>query len=168
MDQQLSTYKSWSFDSLTSPIMFIGPVAVWPDLAKFHHFGKYLKIFGNIFKVYLVLGKVFCSLWPNLYAFGQISLLKMAKYLKRNLVIWSHWPVASSLLTLALVCLWWLAGSQTSRASRGWRSLSCVASSDVAGWWCKLNCRKAQSGKETKESVTFPRIAKIKMFEQCD
>ena len=45
-----------------------------PDLAKFHHFGKYLKIFGNIFKVYLVLGKVFNSLWHNLYACEQIVI----------------------------------------------------------------------------------------------
>ena len=56
---------------------------MWPDFAKFHHF-------GNIFKVYLVLGKVFNSLWHNLYAIGHIFLLKMAKYWKHNLVIWSH------------------------------------------------------------------------------
>ena len=63
---------------------------VWPDLAKFHHFYQYLKIFGNIFEVYLGLGKVFNSSCHNLYAFGQISLLYMAKYWKHNLVIWSH------------------------------------------------------------------------------
>ena len=47
---------------------------VWPDLAKFHHFGKYFKIFCNKFKVYLVLGKCFNSLWHNLFAFGQIFI----------------------------------------------------------------------------------------------
>ena len=57
-----------------------------PDLVKFHHFDQYLKIFGNIFKVYLVLGKIFSSLWYNLYAFGKFVLLKMAKYCKHNLV----------------------------------------------------------------------------------
>ena len=57
-----------------------------PDLVKFHHFDQYLKIFGNIFKVYLVLGKIFSSLWYNLYAFGKFVLLKMAKYWKHNLV----------------------------------------------------------------------------------
>ena len=41
---------------------------------------------GNIFKFYLVLGTVFNSVLYNLYAFGQISLLKMAKYWKK---IWS-------------------------------------------------------------------------------
>ena len=45
---------------------------VWPDLVKFHHFGKYLKIFGNIFKFYLVLGKVsnlaqFVCYWANFH-----------------------------------------------------------------------------------------------------
>ena len=63
---------------------------VWPDLAKFHHFGQYLKIFGKIFKVYLVLGKGFCSLWYNLYAFGQIFSAEIGQYLKHNLVVWSH------------------------------------------------------------------------------
>ena len=56
--------------------------AVWPDLAKFHHFGKYLKIFGNIFKVYLVLGQVFISLWHNLYSFGKIFITVNGQILK--------------------------------------------------------------------------------------
>ena len=64
--------------------------SVWPDLANFHHLCKYLKIFGNIFKVYLVWCKVFNSLRHNLYVIGQMSLLKMAKYWKHNLAIWSH------------------------------------------------------------------------------
>ena len=34
-------------------------------------FGKKSDIFGNILKVYLVLGKVVNPLWYNLYAFGQ-------------------------------------------------------------------------------------------------
>ena len=55
---------------------------VWPDLVKFHHFDQYLKIFGNIFKVYLVLGKVFSSLWYNLYAFGQIFIAENGQILK--------------------------------------------------------------------------------------
>ena len=29
------------------------------------------KVFVNIFKVHLVLDKVFNSLWPNMYTFGQ-------------------------------------------------------------------------------------------------
>ena len=30
---------------------------VWPDLAKFHHFGKNLQIFGKFLTVYFLLGK---------------------------------------------------------------------------------------------------------------
>ena len=58
------------------------PQSVRPDLAKFHHFDQYLKIFGNIFKDYLVLGKVFTSLWCNLYAFGQIFITANGQILK--------------------------------------------------------------------------------------
>ena len=55
---------------------------MWPDLGKFHHLDQYLKIFGNIFNDYLVLGKVFGSLWYNLYAVGQIFIAKNGQILK--------------------------------------------------------------------------------------
>ena len=58
-------------------------ISVWPDLAKFHHF-------GNRLKVYLVLGKVFSSLWHNLYAIGQIFIAENGQILKTQFVIWSH------------------------------------------------------------------------------
>ena len=62
-------------DSVTRFFIHLGGAApVWPDLAKFHHFGKYFKKIGNLFKVYLFLGNVFSSLWHNLYAFGQIFI----------------------------------------------------------------------------------------------
>ena len=73
----------WISSTRAIPIAPLGwSKSVWPDLAKFHHFGKYLKIFGNIFKVYLVLGKVFNSLCHNLYAFGQILIAVNGKILK--------------------------------------------------------------------------------------
>ena len=59
--------------------------SVRPDLAKFQHVGKYLKIFGNIFKVYLVLGKVFSSLWHNLFAIGQIFIAENGQKLKTQI-----------------------------------------------------------------------------------
>ena len=68
------------YNSMTSSI------AVLPDLAKFRHFDKYLKIFGNIFKVYLVLGKVFNSLWHNLYAIGHIFIAENGQILKIQFV----------------------------------------------------------------------------------
>ena len=46
---------------------------MWPDLVKFHHFGKYFKNIGNIIKYYLFLGKDFNSK-HNLNAFGQIFI----------------------------------------------------------------------------------------------
>ena len=36
----------------------------------------------NIFKIYLVLGKVFNSLWHNLYAFGQLFIAVNGQILK--------------------------------------------------------------------------------------
>ena len=63
---------------------------MWPDLAKFHHFGQYIKIFGNKFKLYLVLGNVSNSLWHNLGAIGQIFIDENGQILKNNSVIWSH------------------------------------------------------------------------------
>ena len=41
-----------------------------------------LKIFGNLFKVNLVLGKVLNSLWHILYAFGQIFIAVNGQILK--------------------------------------------------------------------------------------
>ena len=48
-----------------------GSLPVWPDLAKCHHFGKKIEMFGNIFKLYFIFGEVLNPLWHNFYAFGQ-------------------------------------------------------------------------------------------------
>ena len=60
-------------------ICFINMGPFWPDLAKFHHF-------GNIFKVYLVLGKVFNSLWHNLYAIRHIFSAENGQIFKTQFV----------------------------------------------------------------------------------
>ena len=70
---------------------------MWPDLAKCHHFDQYLKIFGNIFKVYLVLGKVFSSLGYNLYDFVQIFIAENGQILKTQ---------SGRLVTLLLATVW--------------------------------------------------------------
>ena len=44
-------------------------------MAKFHHV-------GNIFKVYLFLGKVFNSLWHNLYAIAHNFIAENGQILK--------------------------------------------------------------------------------------
>ena len=52
--------------------------AVWPDLVKFHHFAKILRVVGKILKVYLV------------NAIGLIFIAVNEQILKNNLAIWSH------------------------------------------------------------------------------
>ena len=47
---------------------------MWPDLAKFRHFGKIFEVLGNFSGVYLLFGKIFSLLWHNLYTFGQIFI----------------------------------------------------------------------------------------------
>ena len=53
---------------------------IWQN---FHHFGKYLKFIWLWGKFQTNFGKI-CVL------LGKFSLLKIAKYWKHNLVIWSH------------------------------------------------------------------------------
>ena len=61
-----------------------GLVAVWPDLAKFRHLSKNEETFGNILKVYLVLGKVVNSLWDHFYFLGQIFFVVNGQILKKQ------------------------------------------------------------------------------------
>ena len=91
--------KLWQIKSFSSQ-------AVWPDLAKFHCFGKYLKIFGSIFKVYLVEGKVFYLLWHNLCCYWSYFLCcKWPNIEKNNLAIWSHW--SQGRICKYVICLTW-------------------------------------------------------------
>ena len=78
--------------------------SVWPDLVNFHHFGKYLKIFGNIFKVYLVLEKVLNSFWHNLYAFGKIFIAENGQILNTTFCQYGH--TALLLIVLIKSCVW--------------------------------------------------------------
>ena len=64
--------------------------AVWPDLVKFHHFAKILRVVGKILKVYLVFGKIMKLLWQILNAIGLIFIAVNEQILKNNLAIWSH------------------------------------------------------------------------------
>ena len=57
--------------------------AVWPDLAKFCHFGKSLLVFSKFLTVYFLFGKMLSLLWQTCEIFGLIFWLQMAKYLKR-------------------------------------------------------------------------------------
>ena len=46
--------------------------SVWPDSAKFHHFGEIFKIYCNFIRVKLVFGKLFNLLWKIQCAFGPL------------------------------------------------------------------------------------------------
>ena len=67
---------------------------MWPDLAKFCHFGKTSKVFGYSFMVYFVLGKLLNIIGQIFMTLDKFSLLLMAQYWKDNLAIWSYclWP----------------------------------------------------------------------------
>ena len=58
---------------------FLWMQAVWPDLAKFRHFGKNLKIFDKYLTVNFLFGKMLSLLWQ---IFDIIGLVFMVKYLK--------------------------------------------------------------------------------------
>ena len=65
-------------------------VAVWPDLAKFRHFGTILQVFGQFLTVYLLLVKLVNLLWQICYNTGLIFIVANGPILKHNLTIWSH------------------------------------------------------------------------------
>ena len=70
--------------------------SVWPDLAKFRHFGIMLKNFGHFERVHFVFGKIWNLLWQILYASAQFFSFVNAQILKKNnRAIWSHWSRSS-------------------------------------------------------------------------
>ena len=64
---------------------------MWPDLAKFWHFGKSLQEFGKFFTVYFLFGKILSLLWQLCDIIGLIFIFANGKILNNNLTIWSHW-----------------------------------------------------------------------------
>ena len=55
-------------------LLFSITLPVWPDLAKFRHFGKILTVFGIFFIPYLIFGKMFDLLW-YIFAIRQIFIV---------------------------------------------------------------------------------------------
>ena len=68
-------------------------LAVWPDLAKFYHFGKILLIFGKFLTVFFLFGKMLNLLWQICYITGIVFIIANGQILKHNLTIWSHWSI---------------------------------------------------------------------------
>ena len=66
-------FMDFNLNDLTSVARFVKIPPLWQVIKK---------IFVNTFKVYMVLGKVFSSLWHNLYGFGQIFIAINCQILK--------------------------------------------------------------------------------------
>ena len=72
---------------LPSPWSSLG---VWPDLAKFRHFCKSLKVFWKFLIVYFLFRKAMSRLWQICDIIGLIFMVANGQILKINLTIWSH------------------------------------------------------------------------------
>ena len=80
-------------------LIFVNHTPEWPDLAKFRHFGKILKVFGNFSRVNLVFGNICDLFWQILYAVEQILIDGNDQILKkysRHLVTLSYNHLISS------------------------------------------------------------------------
>ena len=71
-NDDLKVFIYVAYDFSESDVIYL---PVWPDLAKFRHFGYILKVLGDNVSVYLVLGKNLKLLWSTFYAIGQISIV---------------------------------------------------------------------------------------------
>ena len=73
--------------------------AVWPDLAKFRHFGTIMKELGNFLRVFLVFGKMLSLLWQKCFAICQVFIVVNSHILWNDLAIWSHWTATAFCVT---------------------------------------------------------------------
>ena len=80
---------------------------MWPDLAKFRHFGNSVQVFGNFLTVYFLFGKMLSLLWQTCDIIGLICIVGNGQILKNNLTIWSHWrlPIFLPIYLSLVPCL---------------------------------------------------------------
>ena len=95
--------QNFSTPSSSNILHFKSP-SVWPDLAKFRHFGNILQVFGNFLTVYFLFGKMLSLLWRIRCTIGLIFIVAYGQILKNNPTIWLHWSpsVYSRSLSLSL------------------------------------------------------------------
>ena len=74
---------------------------MWPDLAKFRHFGKSFPVFGKFLTVYFLFGKILSWLWQICDVIGLILIVANGQILKNNLTIWSSHVPDDALLVIA-------------------------------------------------------------------
>ena len=68
----------WTFGDFFLVTLPVSPV--WPDLAKFHNYGKILKLVAKFFRVNLVFGKILILLWHKCNGIGQVFIVVGGKY----------------------------------------------------------------------------------------
>ena len=69
-----------------------GPLTVCPDLAKFRHFGKKIKISVHFWYGLISIWQTFLPNIAIFYASRQIIIVENGRGLNNNLAIWSHCP----------------------------------------------------------------------------
>ena len=57
---------------------------MWPDLAKFCHFGKILQAFGKILNDYFSFGKMLNLLWHIFYISGLVFVVANGQILNHK------------------------------------------------------------------------------------
>ena len=80
--QNFSLLPLTSWIGHTGACILLVRLPVWPDLAKFRHFGKNVKVFGNFSKVYLVFSKLLKLLCQSLNGIGQIFIVVSGQIFK--------------------------------------------------------------------------------------
>ena len=86
----LSNYCCMYTTSLLWFFLLLIYAPMWPDLAKFCHFGTTLKNFAHFETFILDLEKLFNLLWQNLHANGQILIVGNGQISTNNPATWSH------------------------------------------------------------------------------
>ena len=91
-----SEMKRWNVRQMSDVYVVVvtHSLAVWPDLAKFHHLSKSLQVFGSFLMVYLLFGIMLSRLLQICDIIGLIFSVANGQILKNNLTIWSHCPFA--------------------------------------------------------------------------
>ena len=68
-------FLSYLSEAWVKKLYIIYLLAVWPDLAKFRHFGTFLKVLGKFLRVYLVFGEILVQKWQIFLLLGKFSML---------------------------------------------------------------------------------------------
>ena len=90
--------KRWNVRQMSDVYVVVvtQSLAVWPDLAKFHHLSKSLQVFGSFLMVYLLFGIMLSRLLQICDIIGLIFSVANGQILKNNLTIWSHWTLSTT------------------------------------------------------------------------